>query len=575
MRLRLIPEDETRGLLLALLSAALLILAQPPFQFILLPFLALVPLGIALGLIGGEGRATGVAWARDLSGRWEVKVEVIPLWLRRPGDPLARKAGRIGTAFGSLYWGIVLLWVPLEVGRRFWWAFPGYLAQVTLLTGLTTLMAWGTWKLHRRVRLPLFLAFPLAWVGMEWVKAHFPLGLSFPWLGLGVTLTAWPELLGLAEWTGESGIAFWLALVNALVAVAFLRWRGRRQISGTVSGGSHRASLSGRARPLRPRLSPGALAGVAGACAVLPAAVGIARAGTLVMVPGPTVLVVGTGVPPELRGDPRAGSQEGLHQVEALLQPPPVDPADLVILPEALVGLPLTDSLGSPFRQRLAELALATKAPILFGALGPGKDGGASLPTNSVFLLDSKGRVAGRYDKIRLVPGMEQGSYQPGAPMPPLETGAMRLGPLVCYESIFGDLARRYGRAGGTLLVNLSSDVWFGTWGRWPGRGFLTQHPAHLVLRAVENRMGVARAANGGISLLLDPVGRTIVEPIPPGPGRAQASVPVVSGSTLFSRTGDLVGLISILFSTALILFSPVRWPWSSGGTESPDPPTG
>ena len=164
-----------RGLLvLSPFSALLLLLAQPPFHFILLPFTALVPLVVALEGVG----------AHEVPGR---------------------RAAWMGLIMGACYWGVLLLWVPMEVGPRFSWAYPGYLGQVGLLSGLMALMAWSTHAL--RATLPLPLALPLAWVSMEWLKGHFPLGLSFPWLGLGISLTSWPQALGLAEWGLNYAIA--------------------------------------------------------------------------------------------------------------------------------------------------------------------------------------------------------------------------------------------------------------------------------------------------------------------------------------------------------------------------------
>jgi apolipoprotein N-acyltransferase len=104
-------------------------------------------------------------------------------------------------------------------------------------------------------------------------------------------------------------------------------------------------------------------------------------------------------------------------------------------------------------------------------------------------------------------------------------------------------------------LVNLSSDVWFGEGVRGFSAIFLHQHAAHMVMRAVENRMAVARAANGGFSTLLDPSGRAVSGVVPPTGGLAVASVPVMDGLTLFSRTGDLVGSGATLFC-ALVLGS-------------------
>lgn len=540
------PGGEKDQILLALVSAVLLLLAQPPFHFTLLPFVALVPLAVALGRSTPRGDSTrggsGPERDSDPSGH-------------ETGGRRGRSAAWVGLSFGVFYWGILLLWVPLVVAPRFPWAFPGYLAQVGILAGLTALMAWSTHRLRHGTGIPLFLAFPLAWVGMEWLKAHFPLGLSFPWLGLAMTLTARPELLGLAEWTGEGGVSFWLALVNGLLGSAVLAWAGGSAPAGGTGGSPDRQVRGGKSRAVR--LSW--LAFLAFLFALVPALLGVMRAATLPLAPGPRVMVVGTGVPASLRLDPLEGSQRGMEEVEGILQLLPSGLADLVVLPEALVGVPLDGPGGEGFRERLAALAGRIEAPVLLGALGGGREG-SHLPTNSAFLLDAQGTIRARYDKVRLVPGMEWGAYGAGTPGSLIRMGDMAFGLLICYESIFGSLARRYGREGGTLLVNLTSDVWFGRpGGGWPGGGFLAQHPAHLVMRAVETRMGVARAANGGFSILLDPLGRPLTEPVPPGRGMSLASVPVVRGDTLFSRTGDLVGPFSALSVLFLLLHSAFR----------------
>jgi apolipoprotein N-acyltransferase len=80
-----------------------------------------------------------------------------------------------------------------------------------------------------------------------------------------------------------------------------------------------------------------------------------------------------------------------------------------------------------------------------------------------------------------------------------------------------------------------------------------------MVMRAVENRMAVARAANGGFSTLLDPTGRPVAQAVPPTGGLALASVPVMDGLTLYSRTGDLVGSGVTLFCVLVLGFLALR----------------
>jgi len=117
-------------------------------------------------------------------------------------------------------------------------------------------------------------------------------------------------------------------------------------------------------------------------------------------------------------------------------------------------------------------------------------------------------------------------------------------------------LVRAQRQGGATLLVNLTSDVWFGAGSGGVGSFFLHQHPAHLVMRAVENRLGVARAANGGFSFLMDPRGRPLTPLILAGGGMALATIPILEGGTLFSATGDLAGPLALM--VVLILLG---WP--------------
>ena len=112
---------------------------------------------------------------------------------------------------------------------------------------------------------------------------------------------------------------------------------------------------------------------------------------------------------------------------------------------------------------------------------------------------------------------------------------------LICYESAFEDLARRYRAAGADFLVNITNDAWYGrTAGPY-------QHATHLVMRAIETRTGIARAANDGISEFVDPLGRTSsatgleVEAVVAGRLRTSDVIPP------YVRLGDWVGTVAVL----------------------------
>ena len=108
-------------------------------------------------------------------------------------------------------------------------------------------------------------------------------------------------------------------------------------------------------------------------------------------------------------------------------------------------------------------------------------------------------------------------------------------------------LARDYRRNGADFLVNITNDAWF------EGTSTPYQHASHLVMRAIENRVGIARAANSGITGYVDPLGREY--------GRIRTGVAGVVSDTvrasdtlsLYTRLGDWVGH-TVLLLTALLL---------------------
>ncbi|MGH7787694.1 MAG: apolipoprotein N-acyltransferase, partial [Candidatus Binatia bacterium] len=169
------------------------------------------------------------------------------------------------------------------------------------------------------------------------------------------------------------------------------------------------------------------------------------------------------------------------------------------------------------------------------------------------------GRVAGRYDKQRLVPFAEDDrlawlraerptDYSPGEGPSLLPTSALRVGPLLCLESMFPDLARQAARAGAEVLVNLSNDAWFG--GPGPAR-----HQLDIAaLRAVENRRYLVRAAATGVSAVIDPHGRTLVQSEMNTDQVLNAMVRGSQASTPYQRCGDAFAWLVIAAVAAATL---------------------
>ncbi len=486
---------------------------------------------------------------------------LVPLLLfiaDRPSDERGRwQATRGGALTGVVYFGLQLYWMAVALLRYSLLAIPAYLGAVLVLALLTAAFAWAVHLVLDRFRLPIPAAAAVFWTALEWVQAHLG-DLAFPWLGLGTALAPIPTLAGAADLVGARGLTFWIAAVNGLIAVAILRHRDRR------------------------RLAP-ALALILATLA-LPAAYGIARGATLSMRPAARVALVQPNIPEEVKLGP-AGVDSSLTALTALTLSLQHEALDLVAWPE--VALP-ADLLADERRlEAVRDLAARTGAPILVGAYGTGA-GAASARGgrfNSAFLVRAGEARIDRYDKQRLVPFIERvpffgprtpsaGGEEPGRPRmgalrrgsgrPLMAAGTAQLGVLICYESIFADLARADRRAGADFLVNITNDAWYGRDTPGGRTTALWQHPAHLVLRAIETRTGIARAANTGISLFIDPLGRRHGETRLFEATTSVGTVLTTDTTTLFVRWGDWVGggaSALALFTLVSALLGPA-WPF-------------
>jgi apolipoprotein N-acyltransferase len=174
------------------------------------------------------------------------------------------------------------------------------------------------------------------------------------------------------------------------------------------------------------------------------------------------------------------------------------------------------------YRERVGRLARDLGVWLLIGTVDYREAEGEARPVNAAVLVGPDGSLGGAYAKMHLVPFGEYvpwsrylgfvnrivegaiGDFLPGAAPVVLDAGDIRIGASICYEVIFPDLIRGFPLRGANLLANLTNDAWFGT------SAGPRQHFAMAVVRAVENRRYLVRAANTGISGLVDPRGRVL-----------------------------------------------------------------
>ena len=168
---------------------------------------------------------------------------------------------------------------------------------------------------------------------------------------------------------------------------------------------------------------------------------------------------------------------------------------------------------------------------------------------NSAFLLSPEKEIAGRYDKLHLVPfgeyipylfsftgriirwqtNMHHGRKLSLLPFPPA-----RIGVLICYEDIYPALTRRIVTEGAEVLVNMTNLAWFGK------SSAIKQHLIMTVFRAIENRRYVLTAGNTGVTAFIDPVGKIISSVSPHTQSSLVDEARALRIKTFYSEYGDM-----------------------------------
>ncbi|MGI6495048.1 MAG: apolipoprotein N-acyltransferase [Kiritimatiellia bacterium] len=474
------------ALLLALLSGGLLFLAFPPAGKADAAWIALVPLLLALRGASPRrgallGAITGFAfWTGNLSWLIALGSNGGPTWLIA-----------VGLLALSAYCALYLAWYGALVAWS-WRALP--LGR----NGWTRALA-------------ALLMEPLLWVGCEFARGWFFTG--FPWNSLGVSQYRNLPLAQAAALGGLPLLSLLLAMTNGAIASLIQRM-------AEVFRATTRRQTGPKVRFRAAEL----LVAVIVLCAASLWGAKRIRAWRAAEpdLPAWTVAIVQPYTPSIFEIDAAAldaSIAEALgHTACAGIARP-----HLVVWPES--SLPGTLPYDPAADAVASNIAAAANAPALVGAVeyhpGPGPDPreGARCYNSSV-LYGADGAARAIYRKQHLVPFGEYIPFEtlfpslkqllpigesclPGEPCVPMEVDGLLFSPLICFEDIFPYLARRAVAGGARLLVNQTNDAWF------DGSSEPCQHLAQSVFRAIENGVPLVRSANGGVSGLIDPVGRT------------------------------------------------------------------
>jgi len=456
-----------------------------------------------------------------------------------------RQAFLDGWLTGTMFFLVLLRWldytfrsystIPWPLG----WLPIGLLSTYCALYAATVaaLVAWLASRIGAGWALTLA---PVMWVAGEWTRGHLMGG--FPWGLMGYSQHAILPVIQIAELAGVYGVSFLLIAVNAvLAALVALRWR--RAMPGTVGVLALLAlSLWFGFLSLRPETRANETSAV-------------------------RVAVIQPSIEQTIKWDPAYNAQvlaihENLTRSAAARKPV------LIVWPETAAAIFLRGD--RELLARLTALSATLETPLLVGSVDR-QDGPRGQFLNSAFLLTGQG-ITGKYDKIHLVPFGEYvplgwligfvrswaefiSEFATGKTATIFPLPGAPFGTVICYEVIFPELFRSFVAGGAAFMVNITNDAWFGeTSGPW-------QHLSMVALRAVENRVAIARAANTGVSAFVEPSGRVRGTLPLFERGFMHHRVALRTRTTLYTRCGDWLAYGCFTLMAGVLGFALFRRP--------------
>ena len=492
---------------------------------------------------------------------------------------------------GFVFWLLAVHWIRLPHPLNYvaWLALAVYLGVY-----LPTFVATARVGVHQ-LGLPLWLVAPVVWTGLDWFRGHLFTG--FLMGSLAHTQVRKTAVIQIADLAGEYGVTFLIILVAASIT-QFLR------------------DLALANEPGRPNLKQ--FKALLPAVFVLIAVIlyGLARSNTQQQPDnlGLRIALVQGNTLADWKQDPnkqqRIMDEHVRLSLEAVKQSQERDgrEIDLVIWPETSfrVSLITVEPGYAPPPGRVpAEnltaaqdyLKLLTRelgAAVLVGIdrvhVAPDAKGEFDYQEyNSSVLVDAQGNVAGTYDKMHRVPFGEYipfanwfpvlyrltpltGGIDAGESPASLENGGLSYSPSICYETAVPHLIRQHviESASGEkpdLLVNLTNDAWY-----W-GSSELDMHLACGVFRAIETRIPLVIAANGGLSAYIDQFG--LVRQVTP---RQQATTLIVDVdeqrdiASFYVETGDWLAGSCVVCCLVLAIIGWRGRRFASGDYRIPEP---
>jgi apolipoprotein N-acyltransferase len=480
------------------------------------------------------------AWGLD----WLAWFALVPLLMAAADSP-PWKAFKFGLLSGMVHYLTLIYWVFNVITQY------GDLNSVTTIAILLVFCFYLSLypaffcfffsRFRSRRFASLFLA--ALWVGLEYSRAKLLTG--FPWCLLGYTQYQHLILIQIANLTGVYGVSFLIVWANILIFNLLSHWTSFKK-----------GLLKWEALTFILLLSAALIYGTQTLAKIekaqkngIPLKIGVIQGN----------------IDQSLKWMP-SFQQETIRIYRDLTKSLYPFKPELIVWPETSVPLFFQDP--NELTERVGKISQESGADLIFGSpayqIGENR---VNRYLNRAYHLDRNGKTLDYYDKVHLVPFGEYvplkkllffverlvtsaGDFVPGAEIKPIQLPKQKAGILICFESIFPEIARMQVRQGADFLIVLTNDAWYGR------TSAPYQHFDMAVFRAVENQRPLVRAANTGFSGFIGPQGRIIKQS---GLFTSEAlGLEMNLGpqtQTIYTRYGDWFAGVAILFSLFYLVF--------------------
>lgn len=496
-------HDTMKSILLAILSGLLLILSFPRYDIGYLAWLALVPLLIAI---------------KDRSMKSSFGICLIT---------------------GILFYGGVFYWFSM-IKVVSWIDFISVVMYLSLF--YYGLFGLGFNFLSTKTRLPGIVVAPVLWIILEYARSYAGF-LSHPQMLMGHSQYLNLSVIQISAFTGTYGVSFLIIMVN--IAISDI--------------------IHDYSKACKPFIMT-----------VLILAISLIYGFGVIAEENNenniSVTVVQGNISHGIKWRPEFRKQHVEKHVlltrKALRN---TKNTSLIVWPETAIEGSLKND--AYYLETLSTLAKDSNSYILFGSSQNPKYGSEKFRNekrfNSAFIISPAGCIEGQYNKIYLLPFAEYLPYKgylpwpskyvsrasnliPGTEYTIFNLGIARFGTIICWESLYPEIFRRFVKKGANFMVNITNESQLGDTASY-------QFAAISVFRAVENRISIARAANTGISCFISPCGKimgrvcsqngeyTCVE------GYLTKNVPLSHKKTFYTKYGDVFAYMNMFVAVIFV----------------------